>query len=71
MRFRMVRNRRWLSAIAWTSLCYGQSATTGALTGAVTDPAGAALPHVTVTLANSATMAAQTTVTGANGAYTL
>ena len=70
MRFRMVRKRRWLSAIAWTSLCYSQSATTGALTGAVTDSAGAALPHVTVTLANSATMATQTSVTGAGGAYT-
>ena len=41
----------------------GQSATTGALAGAVTDPAGAALPHVTVTLANSATMATLTAVT--------
>ncbi len=66
----MVRTRRWLYAIAWTSLCYGQSATTGALTGAVTDPAGAALPHVTVTLDNSATRARQTSVTGADGAYT-
>ena len=47
-----------------------QSATTGALAGAVTDPAGAALPHVTVTLANSATMATQTAITGDNGAYT-
>jgi hypothetical protein len=40
------------------------------LAGAVADPAGAALPHVIVTLANSATMATQTAVTAANGAYT-
>jgi hypothetical protein len=65
----MLPYRRWLIAIAWASLCYSQSATTGALTGAVTDPAGVVLPHVTVTLANSATMAAQTAITGANGAY--
>jgi hypothetical protein len=40
------------------------------LAGTVTDPAGSALPHVTVTLANSATMATQTALTSANGAYT-
>jgi hypothetical protein len=50
------------------SLC--QSGTTGALGGAVTDATGAALPNVTVTLVNSATMAAETAVTGANGNYT-
>jgi hypothetical protein len=55
---------------AWPSPSRCQSATTGALAGAVTDPAGAALPHVTVTLANSATMATQTAVTSASGAYT-
>ena len=59
-----------LLAVAWPSPSHCQSATTGALAGAVTDPAGAALPHVTVTLANSATMGTQTAVTSANGAYT-
>ncbi len=57
-------------AVAWTSPGHCQSATTGALAGAVTDPSGAALPHVTVRLANSATMATQNAVTGDNGAYT-
>ena len=61
---------RWLLAAPLLAIVsYAQSSTTGALTGAVSDPAGAALPHVTVTLANSATMATQTVVTGANGAY--
>jgi hypothetical protein len=61
---------RWLLAAPLLAIvCYAQSATTGALTGAVSDPTGAALPHVTVTLANLATMATQTVVTGANGAY--
>jgi hypothetical protein len=61
---------RWLLAAPLLAIVScGQSATTGALTGAVSDPSGAALPHVTVTLVNSATMATQTVVTGANGAY--
>ena len=61
---------RWLLAAPLLAIaCYAQSATTGALTGIVSDPAGAALPHVTVTLANLATMALQTVVTGANGVY--
>lgn len=57
-------------AVAWPSSSFCQSATTGALAGSVTDPGGAALPHVTVTLANSATMATQTAVTSSSGAYT-
>ena len=57
-------------AIVLPSSLQCQSATTGALAGAVTDAGGAVLPHVTVTLANSATMATQTAVTGDNGAYT-
>ena len=66
----MLFNCRWLLvAVLFAIVSYSQSATTGALTGAVSDSAGAALPHVTVTLANLATMATQTVVTGANGAY--
>jgi hypothetical protein len=61
---------RWLLvAVLFAIVSYSQSATTGALTGAVSDSAGTALPQVTVTLANLATMATQTVVTGANGAY--
>src|SRR5260370_4506460 len=57
-------------ATALPSPSHGQSATSGGWAGAVTDPGGSALPHVPVTLANSATMATQTAVTGDNGAYT-
>ena len=59
-----------LLAVAWPAPSHCQSATTGALAGAVTDPGGAALPHVTVTLTNSATMATQTASTGGDGGYT-
>ena len=57
-------------AIALPSPLHCQSATTGALAGVVTDAGGGTLPHVIVTLANSATMATQGAVTGDNGAYT-
>src|ERR1035441_8780326 len=74
MQFPMFHPRRLfvsaLFAVAWPSAVQCQSATTGGLAGAVTDPAGVALPQVTVTLANSATMAAQSAVTSASGAYT-
>lgn len=58
-----------LLTVAWPSLAVCQSATTGALSGGVTDAGGEALPHVTVTLANSATKALQTAVTTSSGAY--
>ena len=47
----------------------GQSLTTGAITGTLTDPSGAALAHVTVTLTNNNTGATQTTTTNSTGAY--
>ncbi len=46
-----------------------QSAGTGALTGTVTDPSGAAIPGVMVTLANKETGQVRTTETGADGNY--
>src|SRR5262245_14063990 len=48
---------------------WGQSATTGALRGSVVDPMGAAVPGVSVTLANPTTGQTQTTVTDAKGLY--
>ena len=66
----MLFNCRWLLvAVLFAIVSYSQSATTGALTGGVSDSAGAALPQVTVTLANLATLATQTVVTRADGAY--
>src|SRR5579864_2720286 len=55
--------------LGYSSRSWAQSSTTGALRGTVTDPAGAAVPGVTVTLANNATSQAQTTTTDSNGGY--
>lgn len=57
-----------LLALCVSSLL-AQSAGTGALTGSVTDPTGAVIPNVTVTLTNNATGQVRTTATGADGAY--
>src|ERR1017187_9172980 len=69
MQFPMFHPRRLfvsaLFAVAWASGLPCQSATPRGLARA-----GVALPQVTVTLANSATMAAQSAVTSASGAYT-
>jgi hypothetical protein len=47
----------------------GQSAGTGALTGTVTDPTGAVIPNVTVTLTNTGTNQTRTGTTDAAGTY--
>ncbi|HTW63878.1 MAG TPA: carboxypeptidase regulatory-like domain-containing protein [Bryobacteraceae bacterium] len=46
-----------------------QSAGTSALTGTVTDPSGAAIPNVTVTITSNATGQVRTTTTGVDGVY--
>jgi hypothetical protein len=46
-----------------------QSAGTGAISGTVTDPSGAVVPKVTVTLTSSETNQTRTTTTGADGVY--
>ncbi|HYL86620.1 MAG TPA: TonB-dependent receptor, partial [Candidatus Angelobacter sp.] len=48
---------------------FGQIAITGKITGAVTDPSGAAVPNATVTVKSTALMAARTTSSGADGSY--
>ncbi|MEO8372959.1 MAG: carboxypeptidase-like regulatory domain-containing protein, partial [Candidatus Solibacter sp.] len=60
---------RYILLLASAAVAFGQSATTGALAGSVTDPSGATLPHTTVTLVNAATMAAQSASTTSSGAY--
>ena len=46
-----------------------QSAGTSGLTGTVTDPSGAAIPNVTVTLTSNDTNQARTATTGSDGQY--
>jgi hypothetical protein len=48
---------------------WGQSLTTGDIAGTVTDPSGAAVPSVTVTLQNKETGATQTVTTTGSGGY--
>ena len=46
-----------------------QTASTGALSGTVTDPSRALIPNVTVTLTSADTGAVRNTTTGADGTY--
>ncbi|MDE3109955.1 MAG: carboxypeptidase regulatory-like domain-containing protein, partial [Acidobacteriota bacterium] len=48
-----------------------QSATTGALTGTVSDPSGGVITNATVTATNLGTGQARTATTNANGSYIL
>lgn len=57
-----------LFVLALPPLC-AQSATTGLLSGVVTDSSGALIPGATVTLVEKDTNATQTTTTGADGRY--
>jgi len=50
-------------------LLLGQSAGTSGLAGTITDPSGAAIPNVTVTLTNNGTQQTRTTTTGTDGSY--
>jgi len=50
-------------------LAFGQIATTGKITGVVTDASGAAVPNATVAVKSSALMSARTTNSGADGSY--
>ncbi len=47
----------------------GQSSGTSGLTGTVTDPSGAAVPNVMVTLTSNATAQVRTATTGSDGTY--
>lgn len=65
--------RLWVGALLGL-LCLAptimaQSAGTSGLTGVVTDPSGAAVPNVAVTITSNETGQARTTTTGADGTY--
>jgi outer membrane receptor protein involved in Fe transport len=51
------------------STLMAQSSGTSALSGTITDPSGAAVPNVTVTITSNATAQSRTTTTGADGQY--
>lgn len=55
--------------IAMMPALLAQSAGTAGLTGTVTDPSGAAVPNVTVTLTSNDTNQVRTETTGSNGQY--
>jgi hypothetical protein len=58
-----------LFLIALIPVLLAQSAGTSGLTGTVTDPSGASVPNVTVTLTSADTNQARTAVTGGDGQY--
>jgi len=55
--------------VAAAPVVLAQSAGTAGLTGTVTDPSGAAVPNVTVTLTSSDTNQVRTATTGGDGVY--
>src|SRR5215472_12894970 len=69
----MRKRRPWVFVLGILMLLsastFGQIATTGKITGVVTDASGAAVPNATVTVKSTALMAERTTTTGADGAY--
>src|SRR3974377_1630849 len=58
----------WLIWAGVTPLS-AQSSGTGALTGTLTDPSGAVVPNVSVTLTNNDTGHVRTVMTGTDGTY--
>src|ERR1035438_9334495 len=57
-------------ALGTVPAAYGQTATTGALSGSVSDATGAVVPGATVVLVDTGTDAKQTQKTNAEGRYT-
>jgi Carboxypeptidase regulatory-like domain/TonB-dependent Receptor Plug Domain len=71
--FRTATAALWVAAIGFSLFCanitWGQSITAGDVTGAVTDPSGAAVPNAAVTLTSVDTNASHTATTNAEGNY--
>src|SRR5512146_1696296 len=61
--------RTILCVLLFIAASFAQTAGTGALTGTVTDPNGASLPEVAVTVINQSTGASWTTATDSSGFY--
>jgi hypothetical protein len=71
------RSRGLRTSVAMIALClcssarvFGQTASTGALTGVALDPSGAVLPDVVVTLVNQKTMETQSATSNKEGLFT-
>jgi hypothetical protein len=67
-------SRRFILAIVCSLMVFApallaQTASTGALSGTVTDPSGAVITNVTVTLTSADTGAVRTTTTGSDGTF--
>jgi len=58
----------WATILLLPALCFAQDAT-GRITGTISDPQGAVLPAVHVTVTNIATQVARDTTTGHDGVY--
>jgi carboxypeptidase family protein len=56
--------------LVFSSATWGQTLTTGAITGTVTDPSGAVVPSASVALNSEQTGVKRTATTGSNGSYT-
>jgi hypothetical protein len=56
-------------AALWIPVLLAQSAGTAGLSGTITDPSGAAVPNVNVTLTNADTNQARSLATGSDGVY--
>ena len=69
MSTRLLQLTAALLLLLWVPSLLAQSAGTGALTGTVTDPTGAVVPNVTVTLTSADTNQARSANTGADGTY--
>jgi len=59
-----------LLALASSHRVWAQTSTTGEVTGVVTDPVGAVVPNISVTLKNTETGTASATITNPQGVYT-
>jgi hypothetical protein len=74
IRLKQYISRRFILALVCSLMVIApallaQTASTGALSGTVTDPSGAVVTNVTVTLTSADTGAVRTTTTGSDGSY--
>ncbi len=69
-----IREALFLGIALLAILAFGSAAQaqeTGQISGTVTDPTGAAIPNVTVTIKNVGTNATRTVTTGGEGGYVI